>query len=46
MPVTGRCGPGNSKGYCAFKFKDFLVKEEGQGRGEISVMVSFMGMSS
>jgi len=46
IPVTGRFGPDVSKEYNAFKFKDLLVKEERQGRAEISVMVSFIGMAS
>ena len=46
MPVTGRFGPDVSKEYNAFKFKDFLVKDEGQSRAEISVVVSFMDMAS
>jgi len=46
MLVTGRFGPDVSNEDNALKFKDFLVKEEDQGRAEISVMVSFMGMAS
>jgi hypothetical protein len=44
MPVVGRFVLDVPEEYNAFKFKDFLVKEESQGRAEIYVMVSFMGM--